>query len=122
MTHLVERRRNRSRNPWEAVGLQLAHSREQGRLEALVLASDDGLVVAESGDTSVCGELAAVAPYLNRSLGMPLTPLLRGAEVCVRSMRVHGASLHLAAVGGSVARDAVIACSLRGVERILTGN
>jgi hypothetical protein len=122
MTNLVERRRNRSRNAWEAVGLQLAHSREQGRLEALVLASDDGLVVAEAGDASVCGELAAVAPYMNRTLGMPMTPLLRGAEVSVRTMRVHGMSLHLACVGGSVARDAVIACSLKGVERILTAS
>ncbi|GAB4195886.1 MAG: hypothetical protein OHK0013_02500 [Sandaracinaceae bacterium] len=122
-TRLLERRRRRSEQPGTALRFQLEHTREQARLEALVLADEQGLLVAEAGDPAICSELAAIAPWMGRSpLAMPLPPLLRGADVCVRSMHVHGAALHLAAVGGSVARDALLARSLRGVERILTRN
>jgi hypothetical protein len=51
-----------------------------------------------------------------------MPPLLRGADVAVRTIRVHGQPLFLASVGGTVARDAVISSSLRGVERILVAN
>lgn len=120
---ILERRTRRSDQPGTALRFQLEHTREQARLEALVLADEQGLPLAEAGDPAVCTELAAVAPWMGRSpLGMPMPPLLRGADVCVRMVTIHGTSLHLAAVGGSVARDAVLACSLRGVERILTRN
>ncbi len=122
-TRILDRRERRSEQPGTALRFQLEHSRDQGRLEALVLADEQGLLVAEAGDLAVCTELAALAPWMGRHpLGMPLPPLLRGADVCVRSVLIHGVSMHLAAVGGSVARDAVLACSLRGVERILTRN
>ncbi len=123
MSRIIERRARRSEQPGTALRFQLEHTREQGRLEALVLADETGLVVSEAGDPAVCAELAAVAPWMQRSpLGMPMPPLLRGADVHVRTVNVHGVSLHLAGIGGSVARDAVIACSMRGVERILTRN
>lgn len=120
---IVERRKRRSEQPPIALRYQLEHTKEQGKLEALVLADEAGLVVSRAGDPAVCAELAAIAPWLQRSpLPMPMPPLLRGADVHVRSLTVHGTALHLASVGGSVARDALIATSLRGVERILTRN
>ncbi|MBX7192366.1 MAG: hypothetical protein K1X94_09920 [Sandaracinaceae bacterium] len=122
-SRITERRHRRSEKPSIALRYQLEHTREQARLEALVLADESGLVVGEAGDPAVCTELAAIAPWMLRTPSrIPMPPLLRGADVCVRSVSVHGTSLHLAAIGGSVARDAVMASSLRGVERILTGN
>lgn len=124
MSHrILERRLRRSEQPTLALRYQLEHTREQARLEALVLADESGLVVGEAGDPAVCTELAAIAPWMTRTAArMPMPPLLRGADVCVRTVSVHGMHLHLAGVGGSVARDAVMASSLRGVERILTRN
>jgi hypothetical protein len=120
---LVERRRRRSDHETIALRYQLEHTREKGHLEALVLASDEGLPVASSGEAGVCAELAAVAPWLGRSvLAMPMPPLLRGAEVACRTVRVHGQRLYLVAVGGTVARDAHLSTSVAGLERILTRN
>lgn len=119
---LVERRARRSEQRDVALRFQIEHARDQARLEALVLADEDGIVVAESGDRAVCEELAAIAPLLGRTLGMPMPPLLRGAEIAVRSVRVHGRPLYLASIGGTVARDALLSTSVRGVERILAAN
>ncbi len=123
MYPLEERRSRRSTHRDLALGFQLEHVRDRGRLEALVLADDDGLVLSTAGDSAVCRELAAIAPLLARTaLGMPLPPMLRGAEVAVRIVHVHGQPLYLASVGGGVARDALLSHSLRGVHRILSAN
>ena len=118
-----ERRARRSHNRQLALGFQLEHVRDHGRLECLVLSDDDGLALATAGDPAACRELAAIAPLLAQSiLGMPMPPLLRGAEVAVRTVHVHGQPLYLASVGGGVARDALLAHSLEGVRRILASN
>ncbi|HJL14700.1 MAG TPA: hypothetical protein RMH99_03535 [Sandaracinaceae bacterium LLY-WYZ-13_1] len=120
---LEERRVRRSQHRDLALGFQLEHVKDQGRLEALVLADDDGLALSTAGDPGVCRELAAIAPLMAKSiLGIPLPPLLRGAEVAVRLVHVHGQALYLASVGGGVARDALLAHSLAGVKRILSCN
>ena len=100
MIPFEERRAQRSENRDLALGFQLAHVRDRARLEALVLADDDGLALSAAGDP----------------------PLLRGAEVAVRIVHVHGQPLYLASVGGGVARDALLAHSLGGVRRILACN
>ena len=118
-----ERRSRRSQHREIALGLQLEHVRDHGRMEALVLADEDGLILAMSGDGAVCRELGAIAPLMARSaFGMPMPPLLRGAEVAVRAVNVHGQPLFLASVGGGVARDALLSHSMRGVHRILSAN
>lgn len=118
-----ERRVHRSKHRELALGFQLEHVRGHARLEALVLADDDGLALSTSGDPAVCRELAAIAPLWAKSiLGIPLPPLLRGAELAVRIVHVHGQPLYLASVGGGVARDALLAHSLGGVHRILAAN
>lgn len=123
MYPLEERRTRRSTHRELALGFQLEHVRDRARLEALVLADDDGLVLSACGDAAVCRELAAIAPLMVRSaLGMPLPPLLRGAEIAVRIVHVHGQPLYLASIGGGVARDALLSHSMRGVQRILSAN
>ena len=66
--HASERRRRRSEDAREALHLQLAHVRDAARLDALVLASDEGLSIAFSGEEELCTELAALAPFLPHAL------------------------------------------------------
>ena len=118
-----ERRVKRSQNRDVALGYQLENVLERGRMEALVLADDQGLALATAGAPTVCRELAAFAPLIYKSiLGMQMPPMLRGAEVAVRLAHVYGESLYMASVGGGVARDALLAHSIRGVKRILASN
>ena len=118
-----ERRHRRSTDRFLALRYQLEHARENAGLEALVLCDMEGLVVASSGDAAVCAELGAIAPLMAKSvMGMPLPPLLRGAEVAIRPLTIHGQGLYLASVGGGVARDAHLASSRTGVTRILAAN
>lgn len=120
---LVERRRRRSDQPAVALRYQLEFTLQKGRLEAVVLAGEDGLPVAAAGDPGICAELAAVAPWLSRSVfSMPQLPLLRGAELACRPLCVNGQSLYLVTAGGSVARDALLSSSVSGLERILSQN
>ena len=120
---LEERRKRRSTDRYIALRYQLEHTRAKAALEAVVLADDSGLLVASSGDEEVCNELGAVAPLMGKSpLGLPMPALLRGADVGLRRVEVHGVPLFLATVGGNVARDAHLAMSKDGVERILTWN
>ena len=123
MIPFEERRVRRSNHRELALGFQLEHVRDRARLEALVLADDDGLALSAAGDPVICRELAAIAPLWAKSvLGLPLPPMLRGAEVAVRLVHVHGHPLYLASVGGGVARDALLSHSMGGVQRILSCN
>ncbi len=123
MTWMTDRRARRSSDCFIALRYQLEHTRDQGGIEALALADEQGNAVATAGDARVCQELSAVAPLINRSfLGMPLPPALRGTDVTVRPVNVHGQELFLACCGGGVARDALLRSSVEGVARILTAN
>lgn len=124
MTWLFEeRRQRRSSDRFLALRYQLEHARERGGIEALVLSDEEGIIVASSGDASTCAELGAIAPLMAKSvMGMPMPPLLRGAEVAIRPLEIYGQSLYLASVGGGVARDAHLSTSRAGVKRILVSN
>ncbi len=121
MPYVPERRRRRSTRTSLAVRYQLEAVRERGEFPALVLADDQGLVVAAAGDPSLCEELAAHAPLISRATisRSGMTPRLRGAEVEVRPLHLPDGLLHLACVGGPSARDALLDHSARGVRRIL---
>ncbi len=117
----LERRRRRSSHAAQAVRYQLEAVRDRGDFPALVLADDQGLVVAAAGDPELCEELAAHAPLIARATisRSRMTPRLRGAEVEVRPLHLPEGLLHLACVGGPAARDALLDHSARGVQRIL---
>lgn len=120
---LSDRRQNRSADRSVALRYQLQHTLERGSLEALVLTDAAGIVIADSGDPAMCAELGAMAPLMMRAVGrLPESPLLRGADIYVRTMRLHGQELYLASAGGNVARDALLSDSVRGVARILASN
>ena len=120
---LSDRRNRRSPDRSVALRYQMEHTREKGNLEAVVLSDSDGLMLAGAGEEGVCEELGAFAPLLCRSpMGMRLPPLLRGGEVAVRTVALHGTGLFISCLGGGVARDALLDHSTRGVERILAAN
>jgi hypothetical protein len=119
----LERRSRRSPESHIALSFQLEHTREHGNLEAVVLTDRSGLAVAHAGDSSLCEELAAIAPVYSLSvMPMRLPPQFGGGEVAVRRLSLHGQDLYLACVGGGVARDALLASSVSGVQRILASN
>lgn len=116
----VERRKRRSKEKFTALRYQLEATQNSGRLEAVALTDRAGLVVVGAGDEGVCEELAAVAPLMATNwCRAPGMPLLVGADVSVRPLRNGTSELYLASSGGTIARDAVLLQSIRGLERIL---
>jgi hypothetical protein len=124
MTVLEDRRRKRSRDPLVALHYQLAHARHEGRLEAIVVADDSGVVVAGAGAWAVCEELAAYAPLLVQGVwnepglvgGSRVAEL--GPEVDVQPVKIDGQTVLLCARGGGM-RTAAMERAAEGVARIL---
>lgn len=100
----VERRGRRSQVTTEALALQLAASARRAGFSSLVLAEQDGLVVARSGRGDEPTELAALAPAIAN--GCELwhgTVTLDGAErmVTIASVCSPAGRLYLSAAGGN---------------------
>jgi len=119
----IERRGRRSREHCTALRYQLESTRERGHLAALALTDRDGLLLAWAGENDVCEELGAVAPLIAR--GAPVQLEAAGTDkqdVVVRAIDCFGEPIFLASLGGGVAREALLAHSARGIQRILTAN
>jgi hypothetical protein len=110
----TERRTRRSERAEEALSLQLERVRGEAQLEALVLASGEGLPIAHSGEEEFCTELAALAPFIEQTNATQ--ELLR-----VRCTRVAGESLYLVSYGRDRPAEAEswLEHAWRGVSRIL---
>lgn len=95
-----ERRTRRSQDPYRALCLQLEHSRVQGELDAVVVAIDNGLLVAGAGERTVCEALGAVAPLMSSpSFTGRLPGALEGQSVDVREVSLDGDTVYVASVG-----------------------
>jgi len=125
MTFLEDRRRTRSEDPLVALHYQLAHARQEGRLEAIVVADDAGVVVAGAGSWAICEELAAYAPLLAQGVwhepGMGRTSRVAElrTEVDVQPVTFEGQTVLLCARGGMM-RAMAMERAAEGVARILT--
>jgi hypothetical protein len=101
-----DRRQKRSDDPLVALHYQLAHARQDGRLDAIVVADDSGFVVAGAGAWAACEELAAYAPLLAQSvwseLGLDRDSRLAElrTDVDVQPVNVGGQTVLLCARGG----------------------
>ena len=122
--HPAERRRRRSDDPITALHYQLATTRTEARLDAVVLVDDSGCLVAGAGAWPACEELAAYAPLLANPgaiqsgvVGSRIASLT--AEVEVRSFDLEGAEVLLCGRGGTPERHASIARAAAGCRRIL---
>jgi hypothetical protein len=111
---MKERRQRRSHDPYRALCLQLEQVRSEGELDAMVVAMDNGLLVAGAGERSVCEALGAVAPLVNGRVPGALV----GQRIDVRAISLEGETVYVAAVGRSTSDDWV-ARSIGGVRRIL---
>jgi hypothetical protein len=128
MTLHTERRSRRSSDPLVALHFQLAQSRNERGLEAIVVADDSGVVVAGAGGWAACEELAAYAPLLAQATwGVSGSePSGRLAEIRartnVRTICVDGQTVLLCASGGrpSSAELAELGEVADGVARILS--
>jgi len=124
MTVLEDRRRKRSHDPLVALHYQLAYARHEGRLDAIVVADDAGVVVAAAGSWAACEELAAYAPLLAQETWSEpgLAQESRVAElrrqVDVQSVDVDGQKVLLCSRGGSM-RGPAMERAAEGVARIL---
>ncbi|HEY6461988.1 MAG TPA: hypothetical protein VIY73_17600, partial [Polyangiaceae bacterium] len=127
MTFLEDRRRKRSQDPLVALHYALAHARQEGRLDAIVVADDAGVVVAGAGSWATCEELAAYAPILAQGVwtepGEAAPRESRVAElrteVDVQPVEVEGQTVLLCARGGWM-RSMAMEKAAAGVARILT--
>ncbi len=114
-----ERRTRRSQDPYRALCLQLEHSRARGDLDAVVVAIDNGLLVAGAGERSVCEALGAIAPLMSSpSFSGRLPGALEGQSVNVRSVSLDDQTVYVASVGRR-GGDAWLQQSISGVRRIL---
>jgi len=120
-----ERRRRRSNDPQQALKLQLSRVRDEARLDALVLASHDGLTIAHAGDAALCSELAALAPLLSRGQVIDNEVDIQQGLLFVRAVEFEGMPLYLASCGDTATEttpadvDRWLAEATLGVTRIL---
>ena len=117
----IERRRRRGATTTESLRYQLDACCTDGRLEAMVLADEDGLLLASSGQA--CDEVAAKMAVLGcRIREFTGTLLEHGQKWDVQMVKVaiEGTELLVCAVGGSVdQRQRQIARGAEGAARIL---
>jgi hypothetical protein len=121
-----ERRRQRSQDPLVALHYQLAHARQEGSLDAIVVAEESGVVVAGAGAWAVCEELAAYAPLLAQSgwrepgLGRASRVLELVPQVEVKPVEVEGQTVLLCARGSKRSTTTqAMQRAAEGIARIL---
>ena len=118
-----ERRRRRSDLITQALTYQLTACCEDGRMHAMVVADEDGLPLAASGDTGACDEVAASMAQVASRTDQFAGTLYRGGrhwEVEMTKVSVDGTSLVVCAVGGSAEqRCRQVTRGAQGTRRIL---
>lgn len=119
----LERRRRRSDLITQALTYQLLACCEEGKMHAMVVADEDGLPLAASGDAQTCDEIAASMAHVGARTDAFSGTLMRGDEhwaVEMTKVVVDGSPLMVCAVGGSDSqRRRQIARGIRGTQRIL---
>jgi hypothetical protein len=119
----IERRRRRADLITQALTYQLLSCCEDGNMQAMVIADEDGLPLAATGDRRACDELAARMVHVGAR-----TPAFRGTllgngqrwDVDMTQIVVDGSPLVVCAVGGSAEqRRRQVARGARGALRIL---
>ena len=118
-----ERRVRRSSDTPTALHLQLDHCRQRSGIAAMVVADEDGNLLAAAGDRHVCEEVAGRIVIAGRRIqsfnGILMAPE-RHYQVQMSKIDVDGSPLVVCAVGGNAgARAAEIAQGADGARRIL---
>jgi len=117
-----ERRTRRSMRADEALLFQLERVRDEAHLDALVLATEEGLPVAQAGEEELCVELAALAPFLHEDRAQRDESTYDARTTRVRAMTVTDFPLLLVSYrrDAPVENDGWLEHASRGIERILS--
>ena len=118
---LEERRKGRPKGAAQALQRALDCAAGRGRLDVLMLADDQGLVVCNSQTGLDLRMLAAVTPMVAR--GRVRASVKRRGEdksLSVRTIELEGETFHVAALGGEFGhREREIASTVAAARRIL---
>ncbi len=119
-----DRRRNRSADVQTALGYQLTASAERAHFSAMVLADDNGFVVADAGHKGACLQMAALAPALASNMRPwhgPVEIVEGKIRLTVAPLLVDETPFFLTAAEGSQAHliTSEMAASREGIRRIL---
>lgn len=118
----VERRKQRSSSTAEALELALSAAADGGELDVVLVADDFGMLVGSSHTDLELDMLAAITPIVSR--GRAKATIKRNGEhreLSVKSIRVYGEILHIAALGGDPAARALgVMRSVTAARRILS--
>ena len=119
----TERRQRRSELITQALTYQLNACCEDGRFHGMVVADQDGLPLAASGDTGTCDEVAATMALVAARTPAFSGTLYRGGrhwEVEMTKVSIEGSDLVVCAIGGTPEqRWRQIARGAQGARRIL---
>lgn len=119
----TERRRRRTNVITEALTYQLLACCEDGGMHAMVIADDEGLPLASTGDAGACDELAARMALVGaKTPGFSGTLLGDGQrwDVDMTKVDVHGSQLLVCAIGGNPdQRRRQLSRGAAGTRRIL---
>ena len=120
----MERRIQRSDSPSEAIFYQLEASCHRAALDAMIIADENGLCVASTGDIDMCEEIAAhmalVCDDAQVFEGSMERPIAETWTVRMKRFFADDVPLYIGAVGGNQAmRTFELNRSARGVARIL---
>jgi hypothetical protein len=106
-----ERRRTRSDHPLEAASLYLQTAAERGRVQAVVVANEDGFVLASVGRGYDLQSLAALGlAYGGDGIGhdfpaATVEDITRGDDLYTSALDVCGERLYVASVGNRLPRQ-----------------
>ncbi len=118
-----ERRARRSTDPLVALHYQLASTRTDGELDAIVVADASGVVVAGAGSWAACEELAAYAPFFEDDLGGASASVSHRVSALRSTVEVARVRLDttdvLVCARGGAQRRASLERAVAGISRIL---
>lgn len=119
----IERRRRRTDLITQALTYQLLACCEDGKMQAMVVADEDGLPLAASGDRHTCDEIAASMVHIGARTPSFGGTLLRAGhrwDVEMTQVVVDGSPLVVCAIGGTAEqRRRQVARGAQGTLRIL---
>jgi hypothetical protein len=115
----VERRQARSSDPLVALSRLLDAARRVGRLEALAVADETGLLVAGAGLCQTCELLAGIAPLLADNDSVPTRLDVLAGRSEVRRLSIDGIQVLLCGHGDDAGRDLGLKHAADGCARIL---
>jgi hypothetical protein len=118
---VAERRKQRSKGVADAIELALSSAAQEGELDVVLIADDSGMLVASSHTELDLEMLAAITPIVSR--GRAKATIKRNGDhrdLSVKSIRVLGETLHIAALGGQPSTRAMgVMRSVTAARRIL---